>query len=115
MRRRVLFAALAVSAGLPISAAAGAVPSSHSGLALLLANGAQGGADRFAIESVATDGSGLLRLAVGPNPLESPTFSPDGRTFTFVRDFAAVEVVGTAGPANESSPTSRRARRMWSR
>jgi hypothetical protein len=63
--------------------------------ALLLTNGAQAGAVRFAMESVAVDGSGALRLAVGPNPLESPTFSPDGQTVAFVRDFAAVEVVGS--------------------
>jgi Tol biopolymer transport system component len=62
--------------------------------ALLLAGRAQAGATRFAIESVGVDGSGLLRLAVGPNPLASPTFSPDGRTVAFVRDLAAVEVVG---------------------
>lgn len=97
MRRRMLLAALAVSAGFPISLAAGAVPSSGTGLALLLTNGAKGGADRFAIESVAADGSGLPRLAVGPNPLESPRFSPDGRTVAFVRDLAAVEVVGADG------------------
>src|SRR6266446_5730705 len=48
--------------------------------ALLLTSGAQAGANRFAIESVALDGTGVLRLAVGPNPLESPTFAPDGRT-----------------------------------
>ncbi len=63
--------------------------------ALLLTNGAQAGAVRFAIDSVAVDGSGALRLAVGPNPLEFPTFSPDGRTVAFVRDLAAVEVVGS--------------------
>ena len=62
--------------------------------ALLLSSGAQAGAIRFAIESVAVDGSGALRLAAGPNPLESPAFSPDGRTVAFVRDSAAVEVVG---------------------
>src|SRR5712692_9400397 len=63
--------------------------------ALLLTSGAQAGAFGFAIESVAVDGSGVLRLAVGPNPLEAPTVSPDGRTVAFVRDFAAVEVVGS--------------------
>jgi len=62
--------------------------------ALLLTGGAQAGSVRFAIDSVAVDGSGVLRLAVGPNPLESPTFSPDGRTVAFVRDAAAVGVVG---------------------
>jgi Tol biopolymer transport system component len=93
----MVLAALAVSAGFPIPNAAGAVPSSHTGAVLLFASGARGGADRFAIESVAADGSGVLRLAAGPNPLESPTFSPDGRTVAFARDLAAVEVVGADG------------------
>jgi Tol biopolymer transport system component len=64
-------------------------------MALLLAGGAKAGATRFAIESVPVDGSGVLHLAVGPNPLESPTFSPDGRTVAFVRDLRLVEVVGS--------------------
>jgi Tol biopolymer transport system component len=61
---------------------------------LLVTSGAQAGSVRFAVESVAVDGSSVLRLAAGPNPLASPTFSPDGRTVAFVRDLAAVELVG---------------------
>jgi Tol biopolymer transport system component len=52
---------------------------------------------QFAIESVAVDGSGALRLAASPWPLASPAFSPDGRTVAFVDDAARVRLEAADG------------------
>src|SRR5262249_54267339 len=52
---------------------------------------------QFAIESVATDGSGAMPLATSPWPLESPAFSPDGQTVAYVNDLASVRLVGADG------------------
>lgn len=52
---------------------------------------------QFAIESIATDGSGAMPLATSPWPLASPTFSPDGRMVAFVDDLASVRLVGADG------------------
>ena len=76
-------------------------------LRTILAAGAAGlvlvpgaGADptqQFAVESVAADGSGAIRLTASPWPLQSPAFSPDGRTVAFVYDGATVKLVGADG------------------
>jgi Tol biopolymer transport system component len=52
---------------------------------------------QFAIESVAVDGSGAAVLATDVWPLQSPTFSPDGRSVAFVDDEALIEQVNADG------------------
>lgn len=71
---------------------------------LVLVSGARADpTQRFAIESVAVDGSGATRLAASPSPLAAPTFSPDGRTVAFVDDAARVELVGVDGSAERAA------------
>jgi hypothetical protein len=68
--------------------------------ALVLVGGARADSLRAVIESVAVDGSGTAKLADAPDTLESPAFSPDGRTVAFVHDYRTVELVGGRnGPA----------------
>jgi Tol biopolymer transport system component len=64
---------------------------------LAFVGGARADSMRTAIESVAVDGSGAVRLADAPDTLESPVFSPDGRTVAFVHDFRTVELVNADG------------------
>jgi Tol biopolymer transport system component len=52
---------------------------------------------QFSIESVPLDGAAPIRLAASPWPLESPAFSPDGRTVAFAYDLASVHLVGADG------------------
>jgi Tol biopolymer transport system component len=52
---------------------------------------------QFTIESVPVDGSAAIQLAASPWPLQSPVFSPDGRTVAFVYDLNSVRLVGADG------------------
>jgi Tol biopolymer transport system component len=53
--------------------------------------------ERAAVVSVATDGAGAVTLATAPDVLESPTFSPDGRSVAYVHDLRTIDVVGSDG------------------
>jgi len=65
--------------------------------ALVLVGGARADSLRTVIESIAVDGSDTVRLADSPDTLESPAFSPDGRTVAFVHNYRTVELVGADG------------------
>lgn len=65
--------------------------------ALAVAGVANADAQRAEVVSVAADGSGPLTLATAADALDSPTFSPDGRTVALIHDYRGVEVVAADG------------------